>query len=109
MEEKELLSEEMLEKIMMGVAIAGTAKSLGKEALNQANQGDFQKARELFVEVHGSHFDLIQKESSGEKVEICLLLIHMEDHIMTTGLFLDSLEDQINLIERVYKLEAKLK
>ena len=46
MEEKELLSEEMLEKIMMGVAIAGTAKSLGKEALNQANQGDFQKARE---------------------------------------------------------------
>ena len=114
MEEKELLSEEMLEKIMMGVAIAGTAKSLGKEALNQANQGDFQKARELFVEakksfieVHGSHFDLIQKESSGEKVEICLLLIHMEDHIMTTGLFLDSLEDQINLIERVYKLEAK--
>lgn len=116
MEEKELLSEEMLEKIMMGVAIAGTARSLGKEALNQANQGDFQKARELFaeakksfVEVHGSHFDLIQKESSGEKVEICLLLIHMEDHIMTTGLFLDSLEDQINLIERVYKLEAKLK
>lgn len=50
MEEKELLSEEMLEKIMMGVAIAGTAKSLGKEALNQANQGDFQKARELFAE-----------------------------------------------------------
>lgn len=47
MEEKELLSEEMLEKIMMGVAIAGTAKSLGKEALNQANQGDFQKAREF--------------------------------------------------------------
>ena len=44
MEEKELLSEEMLEKIMMGVAIAGTAKSLGKEALNQANQGDFLKA-----------------------------------------------------------------
>ena len=42
-------------------------------------------------------------------MEICLLLIHMEDHIMTTGLFLDSLEDQINLIERVYKLEAKLK
>ena len=113
MEEKKLLSEEMLEKIMMGVAIAGTAKSLGKEALSQANQGNFEKARELyleakksFVEVHGSHFDLIQKESSGERVDICLLLIHIEDHIMTTGLFLDTLEDQINLIERVHKLET---
>lgn len=113
MEEKELLSEEMLEKIMMGVAIARTAKFLGKEALSQANQGNFEKARELyleakksFVEVHGSHFDLIQKESSGERVDICLLLIHTEDHIMTTGLFLDTLEDQINLIERVHKLET---
>lgn len=100
---------------MMGVAIAGTAKSLGKEALNQANQGDFQKARELFAEAKKFYwsswfaFWSYSKESSGEKVEICLLLIHMEDHIMTTGLFLDSLEDQINLIERVYKLEAKLK
>ena len=113
MEEKKLLSEEMLEKIMMGVAIARTAKFLGKEALSQANQGNFEKARELyleakksFVEVHGSHFDLIQKESSGERVDICLLLIHIEDHIMTTGLFLDTLEDQINLIERVHKLET---
>ena len=50
MEEKKLLSEEMLEKIMMGVAIAGTAKSLGKEALSQANQGNFEKARELYLE-----------------------------------------------------------
>ena len=116
MEEKELLSEEMLDELRQSMHLIAVFPMLGKEALNQANQGDFQKARELFaeakksfVEVHGSHFDLIQKESSGEKVEICLLLIHMEDHIMTTGLFLDSLEDQINLIERVYKLEAKLK
>lgn len=116
MEEKEILSEETLEKIMMGVAIAGTSKSLGKEALKEANQGNFQKARELFneakknfIEVHNCHFDFIQKESSGERVDICLLLIHMEDHIMTTGLFLDTLEDQINLIERIYKIESKLK
>ena len=59
MEEKELLSEEMLEKIMMGVAIAGTAKSLGKEALNQANQGDFQKARELFAEAKKSFIEFM--------------------------------------------------
>lgn len=50
MEEKKLLSEEMLEKIMMGVAIARTAKFLGKEALSQVNQGNFEKARELYLE-----------------------------------------------------------
>lgn len=115
MKEKELISEETLEKIMMGIAIAGTAKSLGKEALVKANKGSFEEARKLFqqakkhfLETHDCHFNLIQKEASGETVELCLLLIHMEDHIMTTSLFLDTLEDQINLLERVYKLEVHL-
>lgn len=111
----ELIDEEMLEKIMMGIAIAGTAKSLGKEAISYASNGEFEKAKNMyteakkkFLEVHSCHFDLIQKESSGEEIKICLLLIHMEDHIMTTSMFLDTILDQINLLERVHKLEAKL-
>ena len=116
MEDTNFISEEIMEKIMTGVAVAGTAKSLGKEALIKANQGEFEEARALlseakktFVEVHGCHFEFIQKEASGEKIDICLLLIHMEDHIITTSLFLDSLEDQINLIERIDKLEKLIK
>lgn len=112
MEDTNFISEEIMEKIMTGVAVAGTAKSLGKEALIKANQGEFEEARALlseakktFVEVHGCHFEFIQKEASGEKIDIC----HMEDHIMTTSLFLDSLEDQINLIERIDKLEKLIK
>lgn len=111
-ENKEIISEEILEKIMTGVAVAGTAKSLGKEALVKANEGEFEQANELlaearkqFVEVHSCHFDFIQKEASGERVDICLLLVHMEDHIMTTSLFLDTVEDQIKMIERISKLE----
>ncbi|MGK4199626.1 PTS lactose/cellobiose transporter subunit IIA [Fusobacterium sp. HC1336] len=115
MNNTEIIPEEILEKIMTGVAIAGTAKSLGKEAILKANEGNFEEARNLFleakkqfVEVHDCHFDFIQKEASGERVDLCLLLIHMEDHIMTTSLFLDTLEDQINLIERIHKIEAKI-
>lgn len=109
---EDIINEELLEKIMMGVAIAGTAKSFGKEAIAYANGGEFEKARETYLEakkhflqVHGSHFELIQQEASGEPVDLSLLLIHMEDHIMTTSLFLDGVEDQINLIERVARLE----
>ncbi len=112
----EQFDEEVLEKIMMGVAVAGTAKSLGKEAIMQANAGDFIKARATFKEakaeflkVHASHFEMITKEASGEAVPISLLLIHMEDHVMTTSAFLDTVEDQISLIERVHKLELALK
>lgn len=112
---EEIINEELLEKIMMGVAIAGTSKSLGKEAIAYANSGDFDKARETyyeskkhFLEVHSCHFELIQQEASGEPVDLSLLLIHMEDHIMTTSLFLDTVEDQINLIERVERIERVL-
>lgn len=112
---EEIMSEEMLEKIMMGIALAGTARSLGKEAIVLATKGEFEKAREAFaeakkqfVDVHAAHFDLIQKEANGERVDICLLLIHMEDHIMTSSLYLDTVEDQINLLERVYKIEKAL-
>ena len=109
----EQFSEEILEKIMLGVASAGNAKSLGKEAIFLANENKFEEARNLFkeakkslLEAHSFHFDFIQKEASGEKIELSLLLVHLEDHIMTTSSFLDSLEDQINLIERVSKLES---
>lgn len=112
---EEIINEELLEKIMMGVAIAGTSKSLGKEAITYANSGHFEKAREAFceakkhfLEVHSCHFELIQQEASGEPVDLSLLLIHMEDHIMTTSLFLDTVEDQINLIERVARIEKIL-
>lgn len=114
--EEQIMNEELLEKIMMGVAIAGTAKSLGKESLNYAKEGNFEEAENLFkeakktfVEVHGSHFDLIQKEASGEKVDISLLLVHMEDHIMTTSLYLELVEDQIALFKRLTKLESLIK
>ncbi|MGL4567632.1 MAG: PTS lactose/cellobiose transporter subunit IIA, partial [Fusobacteriaceae bacterium] len=112
--DENIMNEEVLEKIMMGVAIAGNSKSLGKEALSHANRGDFPEARKIlleakksFLEIHNSHFELIQKEASGEKLDISLLLIHMEDHVMTTSLFLETLEEQINLVERVYKLEQR--
>ena len=75
MNNTEIIPEEILEKIMTGVAIAGTAKSLGKEAILKANEGNFEEARNLFleakkqfVEVHDCHFDFIQKEASGERV-----------------------------------------
>lgn len=50
MEDTNFISEEIMEKIMTGVAVAGTAKSLGKEALIKANQGEFEEARALLSE-----------------------------------------------------------
>ncbi len=104
--------DEILEKITNGITIAGNAKNIGKEAIMYANGGEFDKARiaygeaiELFLKVHDSHFDFIQLEAKGMPVDLSLLLIHMEDHLMATSSFLDTIQDQISLVERVAHLE----
>ena len=59
------------------------------EAINEAEQGNFERAEELlcegdqnFNEGHHAHFGLLQKEAQQEHVEIRLLLLHAEDQMM---------------------------
>jgi PTS system cellobiose-specific IIA component len=40
---------------------------------------------------------MIQKEASGEKLELSLLLMHAEDHLMTAILAKDLIEEMIEI------------
>lgn len=72
------------------ITFAGEAKSCYMEALQAIKEKDFNKADTLldeasknFSEVHKAHADLIQKECDGEKVEMSLLMTHVEDQMMS--------------------------
>ena len=65
------------------ISYTGAAKSCFVEAINEAEQGNFERAEELlcegdqnFNEGHHAHFGLLQN------VEIRLLLLHAEDQMM---------------------------
>ena len=71
------------------ISYTGAAKSCFVEAINEAEQGNFERAEELlcegdqnFNEGHHAHFGLLQKEAQQEHVEIRLLLLHAEDQMM---------------------------
>lgn len=49
MEDTNFISEEIMEKIMTGVAVAGTAKSLGKEALIKLIKESLKKLEPFFL------------------------------------------------------------
>ncbi len=73
------------------ISIVGTAKSMYIEALTLTKQGNYddankmiKEADEIFSEVHSLHFDLIQKEASGEQLPFSLMLMHAEDQLLTT-------------------------
>lgn len=71
------------------ISAVGEAKSDYISALKAAKEGDYEKAEELikhgddcFVNGHKQHAELIAKEAGGDKVEVCLLLMHAEDQLM---------------------------
>lgn len=72
------------------ICSAGEARSLYVEAARAAKRGKLEEAEErlkagkdLLVNSHKIHFDLIAEEAGGNKTEVCLLLVHAEDLMMS--------------------------
>lgn len=75
------------------VASAGQARSMAFEALAEAKKGDFDKADELLkqaeeagLEAHHAQTQLLAKEASGDHTPVDVLLVHAQDHLMTSML-----------------------
>jgi PTS system cellobiose-specific IIA component len=91
------------------ISSVGTARSIFIEAIREAKEGNIQAARdminegaEIFTQGHHSHMELIQKEASGEKTEVNLLLIHTEDMLMSAESFRILSIEFIDLYEKMY-------
>lgn len=90
------------------VGNAGEARSLAFEALAQAKNKNFEKAKELleeskqaFLKAHHIQTDLICQEADGNKVEIGLLMVHAQDHLMTSILARELITEIISLYEKI--------
>lgn len=76
------------------ISAVGTSRSYYIEAIQSAKEGQFEKAEELihegevqFKNSHNYHSKLIQEESTGEKTEVNVLLLHAEDLLMSAETF----------------------
>lgn len=72
------------------IANAGMARSNMLSAINAAREGDFEKvvelkkeADEFLTQAHFSQTTLLQQEVRGEAMEVTLLMVHAQDHLMT--------------------------
>ncbi|WP_042461505.1 PTS lactose/cellobiose transporter subunit IIA [Neobacillus dielmonensis] len=98
------------------IAIAGDSKSESMQAIECAREFQFEEAKEHLKKAneklkgaHGSHFSLIQKEASGEKVEVNLILVHAEDHLSGAILMKDQAEEFIELYQIIKELKDQIK
>lgn len=100
----------MEETIFGLISHSGDAKSLLMEAIGEAKEGKFEKAKkkikaasEKLNLAHQVQTSLIQSEAGGEKQEASLLLIHAQDHLMNAILLKDLATEFIDLYKKIEK------
>jgi PTS system cellobiose-specific IIA component len=96
----------MENNIFMIISCAGQARSFCFEALRNARKGNFDKAEECIekaqaelLKTHNTHADMIHKEAAGEKMEVSLLLVHAEDHLMTAMFAKDLIQELVSFMK----------
>ncbi len=101
----------MEETVFQIILHGGNGKSSSMEAIAAAKRGDFTEARaklqeaaDALNEAHHVQTSLIQGEIRGEKVEISLLMVHAQDHLMNAITLKDLATEFVDLYETI-KLE----
>ncbi|AEB07672.1 PTS system N,N'-diacetylchitobiose-specific IIA component, Lac family [Coriobacterium glomerans PW2] len=96
---------ESQEMISFGiVASAGEARSLAFEALKAARDHDFDMADELLARskkaalgAHRAQTALLSREADGDHTPVDVLLVHAQDHLMTSMLAQELIAELIYL------------
>ncbi|GMA08808.1 PTS mannose transporter subunit IIA [Tetragenococcus halophilus subsp. flandriensis] len=104
-------SQEELNQIIMSLIMyGGDAKSSSMEAIYAAKKGDFEEADEKLKhadealnQAHNSQTSLLKQEANGEGVELSLLMVHAQDHLMNAITFKDLAVEVIDVYKKLIK------
>lgn len=85
---------------------SGNARALVHEAMDAMREGKFDEADQKLQEAedeltlaHQSQTELLQEFSRGTEIEIQIIMVHAQDHLMTTM----TLKEVALELEHVYK------
>jgi PTS system cellobiose-specific IIA component len=97
-------NNQLMEIIMSLIMHGGDAKSNAMEAIHAAKTGNFtisenklKDANNALIKAHKSQTSLLTQEASGDSVELSLLMIHGQDHLMNAITFKDIAEEIVDL------------
>jgi len=86
------------------ILYAGNGRSYAMEAIREAKRGNFEKAEELIAkageeigQAHEVQTKLIQSEAGGQSVQLNMLMVHAQDHLMTSMVVRDLAKEIIDI------------
>jgi len=97
------------------IGYSGEALDYFQKAIDAAKEYKFTEARELMKtgkesvnEAHKVQTQMLTQQANGEEVEVSVILVHSQDHLMTTLTYQRMANEYIELYERLYKIENKI-
>lgn len=107
-------NEETYELAFNIIVHAGESRSLSSEAMDAAENYDFDEAEELlnkaneeFLKCHEVQTGMLTKEANGEENNINVILIHSQDHLTMATMAMDNARRWIKINKKLQKLEGK--
>ena len=101
---------EAIETAMQLIMHGGNAKSCAMEAIYAAKEGNFeeadkklQEAEEALLEAHKVQTSMLIAEANGEKLDIGILVIHSQDHLMNAITCKDLATEVVELYKKILK------
>ena len=92
----------------MGLIIhGGNAKSLSFEAIYAAYQ-KLKEADEELLNAHQTQTQMLTQEAAGHPIEVHLLTIHSQDHLMNALTFRELAEEMVELHKELALIKAQL-
>ncbi|MFN2746506.1 MULTISPECIES: PTS lactose/cellobiose transporter subunit IIA [unclassified Bacillus (in: firmicutes)] len=96
-----------LEQVSFEIILhAGNARSSAMEALQCVKKSEYESANQKIQEAdaellqaHQAQTRLLQKEAQGQRLSPNLLLIHAQDHLMTSMTLKDLANEMIHLYQ----------
>lgn len=99
------------EAVVMEIIVnAGEARSLCYEALGKAKKQELDQAKELLQQAkeclnkaHLTQTQLIEADQGEGKVPMTLVMVHAQDHLMTTILAHELVTEMVGMYENLAK------
>lgn len=102
------MNEQILEIVMNIMMISGQAKGYAIEAINLAKEHRTDEADEKLKsaqvtinQAHNNQTKLLESEANGKIENVTLLMIHAQDHLMTSITFLDLAKEFVDIYKKI--------
>ena len=109
----QMISEEIQITAFNIILHSGNAKTKIHSAFELMRKGEFDKANQLLdeanddiLEAHESQTGLLQSYANGTKIEMEIIMVHAQDHLMTTMTLLEIAIEISHLYQQTYKLSS---